>query len=277
MGGDDLGSDDDFLTTSVRAEEDDSSVEETAEKSSSKRQRSDKEDSKGDNDADAPPTKKRNVLLETSRNILELSREEQALFLSAALKHYTNLSLEEGAAQKSTEKQIPSVKRLTKCLAEPKSTSPKDDSNNSFLDRLLTVASKNRLKKHTVKGSPSILIICQSARRAVAVLKELAPLNAKAAKLFPKQAPLQQQIRELSSGSNKFALAVGTPQRVLDLLDHSALTLDATQLVVLDGATSNKNFTVCTLPDTAQSCMNLVHQHILPKVLERKDCKLAFC
>lgn len=126
------------------------------------------------------------------------------------------------------------------------------------------------------------LIVCLSARRAVAVLKGLAPLGVRAAKLFPKNGPVAEQRQQLSSGG--FGIAVGTPHRLRQLTaaadggqhHRRALTLDRTQLVVLDCELSHKQFTVCTLPDTAPHCMGLIRDSVLPELKKRKDCKIAF-
>ncbi|KAL7573694.1 hypothetical protein ACA910_007736 [Epithemia clementina (nom. ined.)] len=342
MGGDDLGSDDEYLTTHVRAIDDgnDGAADlvvdhETSSgtKKSPKRKRSGEDEDGGggssssnggviDSTETVPPNKKQQRLLEASRNILDLSIEERAIFLSAALDHHTKMSVVEGDKDKNSSKSpnIPSIKRLSQSMVQASQQS------SLFFDRLVQVSSRKRLKRHKAQGSPSILIICQSARRAVAILKECVPFHTKAAKLFPKQGSVSQQLKEWSSST--FGLAVGTPQRLLALFseeevesgegqggsetisrinnknqqlhnagdgdgdDHKAsissksdskgrlsprLTLDSTQLVVLDAEPSNKKFTVCTLPDTAQWCMKLIQHVVVPELQKRKDIKLAFC
>jgi len=130
------------------------------------------------------------------------------------------------------------------------------------------------------------LIVCISARRAVAALKELASLKVRAAKLFPKNGSVEEQRQQLSGAA--VGLAVGTPHRLLQLMavagdsddgpqrQQRLLTLDRTQLVVLDCQLSHKQFTVCTLPDTAPHCMKLIQDSVLPQLKKRKDCKIAF-
>jgi hypothetical protein len=74
---------------------------------------------------------------------------------------------------------------------------------------------------------------------------------------------------------------VGTPHR-LQLLykngeeENRGVTLDQTQLVILDSDVSNKQYTVCTLPDTAPHCMNFLNESILPQLQRRQDIHLAF-
>lgn len=128
------------------------------------------------------------------------------------------------------------------------------------------------------------VIVCISARRAVALLKELAPLKVRTAKLFPKNGSVEEQRQQLASCS--FGLAVGTPHRMRQLAENDnggkggggggKLSLEHTKLVIFDCHVSHKQFTVCTLPDTAPHCMALVRDCLLPCLLKRKDCKVAF-
>merc|ERR1712226_685589 len=273
----------------------------TNDRKTRKRKEGNQEDHDADESVLSSPAKKKkkksnsSILLETSRNLLELSRDEQAMFLSTALTHYTQMSSDD---HENDDKEImPSTSRLSRCLIQPtlkkeKGQDQKQDQSvesMSFLDRLLTVTTKKRLKRHVssrrsemANNSPFILIVCQSARRAVALLKECAPLGVKAAKLFPKQASVSKQAQELRSYNKNFGIAVGTPNRLLSLLSSSkegfcSLDLSSTQLVVLDAAPClPKNYTVCTLPDTAQDCMTLVQDHVWPELRKRKDIKLAF-
>ena len=298
MGGDDLGSDEEFLTGNIRIKDDEidgsSSLvidDDSASAEKKKRKRTVSDDGEDQNDHDAErPQKKQQLLLESSRNILELSLDQQAKFLLEALSHYTKMSVDDSQVIGSSSNlpPLPSVKRLSRQLSHAKSNCS-ENQQDSFLNRLLSVSSKKRLKRHSAKGSPSILIVCQSARRAVAILKECVPLHTKAAKLFPKQGTVTHQLKECSQ--SPFGLAVGTPQRLAALFGMSEtdtkhgddgdnlapLRLDATQLVILDAEPSNKKYTVCTLPDTAQWCMKFVQTIVLPELRKRKDIKLAFC
>lgn len=123
------------------------------------------------------------------------------------------------------------------------------------------------------------------------MLKELASLKVRAAKLFPKNGSVTEQQNQLAQQG--IGLAVGTPHRLLQLAaaesngidgddndkkrKQNCLSLfDRTQLVVLDCELSHKQFTVCTLPDTAPHCMGLIRESILPQLKKRKDCKIAF-
>jgi hypothetical protein len=120
-----------------------------------------------------------------------------------------------------------------------------------------------------------VLVVCVSARRAVAVLKELAGLKLRAAKLFAKHMDVSQQRTMLTQQA--YGLAVGTPNRLLALCqgDEPALNLNHTSIIILDSESNPKGYTVCTLPDTAGDCMELLRLHVLPQFKKRKDIQIA--
>lgn len=101
------------------------------------------------------------------------------------------------------------------------------------------------------------------------------------AKLFPKNGSIDEQTKQLSTLA--FGIAVGTPHRLLSLCQagsdpkkgpHSLL--DRVNLIVFDSDVSNKQYTVCTLPDTAPQCMELLTDFAIPQMMKRDDMHLAF-
>jgi hypothetical protein len=100
----------------------------------------------------------------------------------------------------------------------------------------------------------------------VAILKDIADLHVRVTKLFPKAGSVEEQRGKLA-----VSIAVGTPHRLRQL----ATSWQSTLLVVLDAALSNKQFTVCTLPETAPDCMAFLHECIVPEMAKRKTCRLA--
>jgi hypothetical protein len=137
--------------------------------------------------------------------------------------------------------------------------------------------------------------VCLSARRAVAILKELAPLKVRSAKLFPKNGSVSEQQQQL--GTAAFGIAVGTPHRLCQLAAATAattavggrvstrgandddtsgrfnapdrknvgpLSLQHSRLLIFDCHVSQKQYTVCTLPDTAPHCAMLVRDFVAP-------------
>jgi U3-containing 90S pre-ribosomal complex subunit len=259
MGGDDLGSDDEYLNPSI-SDMDKSSLFEKldkAEKTSSNKRRRD--DSEEDESVDEVPTKKSSarVLIEAGRDLANESAEVQCAFLQTALTHEVQL-------------RGNSVDTLLKLMPCHFSTSKE----STLEARLRGAISMKKLKKYKTVKSP-MFIVCMSARRAVAVLKELASLKVCAAKLFAKHMDVSQQRTMLTQ--HAYGLAVGTPNRLLALCqeDAPALNLNHTSLVILDSHASPKGYTVCTLPDTAGDCMELLRQKVLPQFKKRKDLQIA--
>ena len=260
MGGDDLGSDDEFLISHIKEDsptEPNEEVEEAvATKTRKKRKLSDDiQESK----SASSRTKKKSpakLMLEAGRHLEEQSVEQQASFLSIALRHHSLLaSSEEG----------------DELLPQYFASSRKE----SLVERLKDALSLKKIKKWNHTGSPAVVIFSISARRAVAILKELAPLKVRTAKLFPKNGDIKTQCEQLRSTS--FGLAVGTPHR-LEMLcqEDDGLNFEHTRLVVLDCHVTNKAFTVCTSKDTAPHCTALLKQHVLPQLKKRDNVRLAF-
>ena len=275
MGGDDLGLEDDYFLQPVvegNSHADDSDDDDNDEPTLQKK-RALEDDEKDDNEAniekDQVSSKKRKklsnetVLIEAGCGIESSSVQEQISFLKTSLRHYSMLT---GTTNDQVTKE--DHFRLTpKQLA----TSSKD----SLCERLRDVVSLKRLKKHREVRSPAVVIVCQSARRAVVILKELNDLRLRATKLFPKNGEVQQQVTQLRQ--NPFPLAVGTPHRLVALCaETKGLNFQHTQLVVLDTFVSKKQYTVCTLPDTAADTMMLLREHVLPAMKSNKNLRIAF-
>lgn len=205
------------------------------------------------------------VLLQSGRNLSEQTTKEQAVFLNTALQHYRLLR----GHHDETTPPLPAV--LPHFLIPP--------SQGTLLERIRSAISMQQIKKQWKhKSCPCVLIVCLSARRSVAVLKELASLQLRAFKLFPKSGSIAEHTSMLQSVA-PCPLAVGTPHRLLAL--QSVLRLDHTRLVVLDGCCSQKQYTVCTLPDTAPHCMEWLERVVLPQVVKKKktgepSCNIAF-
>jgi len=243
MGGDDLGSEDEFLAAPLKAE-DASSEDSVQEEDAFVDQRILNEEST----EAQPPAKKRrkegDSLRRLGPDLRNQSLENQAKLLS----QFTGTTFRQHQMAKAQE-------------------SP------SLAKRIQGIISKKKLKKW--KGdSPCVLIVCLSARRAVQVLKELSPFNVRAAKLFAKHMTIDDQKDTLASGT--FGLAVGTPHRILMLAQLGALSLKETQLVVLDTFLNAKNFSVYTMPDTVPHTVELLKEQIEPQCNKRKDLRVAF-
>jgi len=125
-------------------------------------------------------------------------------------------------------------------------------------------------------GRPRVLVVCASALRAVDVCKQLGPVLAPrgkdlhVARLFAKHKKVDDQVHFLHSF--KCALAVGTPNRILRLLEGrpgangkvAPLDLSDLALVIFDLWHDAKGFHVLTLKDTRADVTRLYLDHIHP-------------
>ena len=263
MGGDDLGDDDEYLLAPVVDNNDDEPVVKRPVVSDANDEKSADQQPAAKKRKVLPNTNNTNqVLIQAGCGIESSSVDEQLSFLQASLKHYSLLAADQGASKVTFSSSL-----TTKSLV----SSMKD----TLTDRLRDVVSLKRLKKHRDVRSPAVVIVAQSARRAVAILQELTPLHLRATKLFPKNGDVAQQVTQLRQ--TPFPLAVGTPHRLVALCAApKGLDLARTQLVVLDAFVSKKQYTVCTLPDTAADTMALLQDHVIPQMKTNKNLKLAF-
>lgn len=255
MGGDDLGSDDEFLTAPIRADTNDASSENDDSSTIDHDMLKKRATSTLKDDTSTPErsSKKRkksgeNSLMDLGANIRTTSKEMQAKLLS----------------------EFSAVRFLPQHISQPKNL----DDNAGIVDRIKSIVSKKTLKKWKTKKSPGVIIICLSARRAVQVLKEISPLNVRAAKLFAKHITIEDQVKQLQDAP--FGIAVGTPHRILTLLQQDALSLEQTQSIVLDTFVNDKKYSVYTLPDTVPHTQELLKDHVYPTSQKRQTLHLAF-
>jgi superfamily II DNA/RNA helicase len=125
-----------------------------------------------------------------------------------------------------------------------------------------------RLKKHK-SISPICIIISGGAKRSCEVLKTLSPLKTRVAKLFAKNMNIADQVTTLKTTANPFA--VGTPNRILKLLQDGALDISLTEMIVVDCKEDQKGFNVVTMNDTKTDLMEIVRNY----VVEKEQCKLC--
>lgn len=252
MGGDDLGSDDEYLAAPIRAS-DDSSDDEDASVGDLLEQDNNKEDAKA---AKRETTEQSNLVAPAKKR-----RKRESESLAAVVK---NKSSEVQSLQLTAfagVKFFPNQLAISENIDSP-----------SLMKRIQGIISKKRLKKFNKKGSPLVVILCLSARRAVTVLKELAPFSVRVAKIFPKQGSMEEQTNQLESGS--FGFAVCTPHRILSLAKQDSISFEHTELLVVDTFRDSKMFSVDTLPDTAPHAQELL-QYIQPECKKRKNLRVA--
>ena len=264
MGGDDLDDDDNFLNASINDSAEDKlrgRLEE--EKASEKKRKLDDHDRDECNEEPRSKKSAMKVLIAAGRNLENQPAEVQAAFLTMSLKHFVQMK-----GQSTGEIMSIQVSNFATSIEE------------SLESRLRSIVVKKKLKGWKPVGSPMIIIVCISARRAVAVLKELSSLKIRCGKFFAKHLTVAEQKETLKNES--FAIVVGTPNRLKALCEPDPQTLKApmylgkTNLVVLDAHVNQKGYTVCTLPDTAPDTFDLIQERVLPQMKMRKDIKLAF-
>jgi len=293
MGGDDLGSDDEYLNVKLTdfsasiVESDDESGNNTGEETNiniSKRSNttsdSDRKSKKRktatqlDLVNQEKPVNKGKLLLETGRDIVDKGTDVQAAFLWSCYVHFLRDKNDENLVSKKSIFDSASF-----ILSQKTSTPipPQISPLGIFLKN--SISSFKQLKKWKTTKSPMVLIVCLSARRATVILKSLSSMNIRTAKLFSKHFDLNQQITMLRE--NKYGIGVGTPNRLLKLASSNngkpALSLKHTELLILDSHEDNKRFTLCTLNDTAPDLMEFIRSAVEPEFHRKKNpIKLAF-
>ena len=250
---------------------------------------SDDDDDDGNDDSNKKAklmSKKEHLRILQLAHDLEYSTSEvQAKFLTKWMSNQISTNDNDGG--NNDEEKIKFVQNQ---FMVPNSTSSNKVSDmNSLGERLSNTISKKKFKQWNKKHSPLVLIVCLSARRAVSILKDLSSSDSGSgcnykfgiAKLFAKHLTVEQQTNMLSNTS--YPIAIGTPHRLLALLStpntenpnlsDTALSLKHTQLVVLDCHPNIKNYTVCTLPDTAPHVKELIQNYIQPQMNRVKAMK----
>lgn len=286
MGGEDLESDDEYLDQNWhrKGEDVDVVIDETVidtkkrgilalEQEERDKQREEESKSK------KSKTNPRKLILETGRQVAQEARELQAQFLWTCYSH----------AMKMKGEVIDDEAKFSQDLfVQPKGMKEtKYEKSMSAYLKSGVLQSFKRLKRWGRDGpvakqsrSPCVLIVCVSALRSVAILKQLSSLNLRAAKLFAKHMQVSDQVDMLEK--TVYPIAVGTPNRLLKLSqiesnvdNKGALNFENTELIVFDCYEDQKKFTVCTLNDTAPDLMQLLHEAVLPQVGKRKNIKFG--
>lgn len=336
MGGDDLGSDDEYLKASISDDDNDeyhdgihrnnkngsivgldredsenenSHASGSKKKTKKKRKRSNEIDDdlnnvqneRTDNDSvkklNEAPSNNNKLVIELGRSIERQSLENQSKFLRTVVLHYNTLF------NSMNENDINNKEPLDKNVLLPshflKATTTKPKEIVTYSDKLRginnpSIVSMKKLKNWKPLRSPMVLIICLSARRAVEIIKEISTggMKIRIAKLFAKHIPIEQQEQMLRTQS--FSIAVGTPHRLKMLSStpqdsnssnsdnrkkysvRSPLSMEHTQLVVLDSHLNSKEYMVSTLPDTAPHVSEYINDYVLPQLKRRKNIKLSF-
>lgn len=235
----------------------------------------------------------KNLLVDAGRGIAEEGTDVQAVFLWTCFTHFRKMD-DKGQDDKKngddddtahpTTSVINEADKFTQSQFATCRKEPPQQQQKRIYDRSIVTFLKNgaipslkRLKKWKHTQSPMVLIMCLSARRAVALLKDLSSLNCRVAKLFAKHMDVEDQVAMLEQ--NSYGIAVCTPNRCLKLFGDGdakgALSLESTELVLVDCHEDHKRFTVCTMNDTAPDLMKFIDIAVLPQMRKRKTIKFA--
>ncbi|EME38800.1 hypothetical protein DOTSEDRAFT_180706 [Dothistroma septosporum NZE10] len=108
-----------------------------------------------------------------------------------------------------------------------------------FLEQFAGTAKRKKKLSHASadKGSPHTLIITGAGLRAADLtraLRKFETKDSKVAKLFAKHIKLKEAIE--AAKKTKMGIGVGTPQRVIDLLEDGALTMERLERIVVDAS-----------------------------------------
>lgn len=306
MGGDDLESEDEYLDQSWATKTDkrlSTTLDETIDGSStgtgtSKKRGAgttatplsprDDDNDEDDTNEEAPSKKQktstpRNLLLDAGRGIANEGTNVQAVFLWTCFTHFRKMKQDAGDNDNdggNTESTIDEADKFTPShFATSRNNDPPPTTKRTYERSLVTflkngaVPSLKRLKRWRHTQSPMVIVLCLSARRAVALLKDLSSLNVRVAKLFAKHMDVKDQVAMLEQ--NKYGIGVGTPNRCLKLVEEGALSLERTERVLVDCHEDGKRFTVCTMNDTAPDLMEFIHMAVLPQIRKRNSIKFA--
>lgn len=108
----------------------------------------------------------------------------------------------------------------------------------SFLEHFAGSKRKKKLASaHPDKGSPHTLVIAGAGLRAADLTRALRKYQTKdalVAKLFAKHIKLKESIELLTK--KKITIGVGTPQRIIDLLESGALKGEGVERIVVDAS-----------------------------------------
>lgn len=146
-----------------------------------------------------------------------------------------------GTTESTTKKPCPFVRALSVAMPGYKKT-------------LLSTKSH---EEHN--GCPILLIVCASAQRATEIIKSVSSklIKCKIAKLFAKHFKVAEQIDMLSK--DYYSIAIGTPNRLLKLLEVGALSLSQTSIVLVDHTPDSKGFPLLTQPDAKNDFYRLLY------------------
>lgn len=125
-------------------------------------------------------------------------------------------------------------------------------------------------KESDYKGQPSVLVVTQSAIRAVEVIRALNEFSkyCKVGKLFSKHMKVKEQVEYLQKSVVK--IAVGTPNRLIKLAENESLDMNKLDLLVIDYTfKDSKNRNIFEIPEIRKDLLTFIKQHCINRIKEQ--------
>jgi len=125
-------------------------------------------------------------------------------------------------------------------------------------------------KESDYHGQPSVLVVTQSAIRAVEVIRALSEFSkyCKVGKLFSKHMKVKEQVEFLSKSVVK--IAVGTPNRLIKLAENESLNMNKLDLLVIDYTyKDSKNRNIFEIPEIRKDLLAFIKQYCINRIKEK--------
>ncbi|EPE04451.1 hypothetical protein F503_03513 [Ophiostoma piceae UAMH 11346] len=127
------------------------------------------------------------------------------------------------------------------------------DNLSDFLETVVAGGRQTMQASSKTNGSPHTIVVTGAGMRAADLVRAVRPFQTKTnmvSKLFAKHIKLAEAVSNLQS--HRTGIAVGTPARLIDLLDNSALSVAQLQRIVVDVShIDQKKRGVLDMQDTA--------------------------
>lgn len=136
---------------------------------------------------------------------------------------------------------------------------------------------KNVMEESLAPRSPRVVVLSGSANRALVLIRELrSNLNCFVGKFFSRHIKLKETAAILGQNEGKAVpVGVGTPGRVLKLIDCEHMNLDGTQLVIVDMSRDLKGYNLLEQKDIQKDATKLLNEHFLPLVRKKNRMKIG--
>ena len=132
--------------------------------------------------------------------------------------------------------------------------------SSATTESLETALSLKLGDEKAVLQEPLAVVICRQSLRVCEVYKALSAKGLACVKLFSKHMKVKAQAELLRK--KPVQIVVGTPARLLRLVESGALRLNRVKWVVYDMSKDVKQFDLLSMPAVAQDVFKLVRQHL---------------